>query len=979
MVRHRALIVMSLLLLLAAVGCNRGNTMPEPTVTPAAPRIGAGATDTPVPPAADTPAALTPTAEPETLVPEARENASPAPESTPTASPVPANQAEWTVMVYMAADNDLERQALLDMAEMEAAGSAKPVNVLVQLDRIPGEADGSGDWTGTRRFRLGPRDADPAAIDAELLVDLGETNMGDPEVLADFVVWSVTNFPAKRYALILWNHGAGWLGVAFDDTTPGYDELSMKELNAGLDRALAKTGVSKLDIVGFDACLMGQLDVYESIQPYARYAVGSEELVPGLGWDYQALLANLYETPDMSAVRLARHMVFDYIDYYSLVQPDDYVTMSAVDLAAWPVLKTATESLAQALLEDPVLLASAVGDARAGAEAYAAYYPEDMELYAAVDLWHFASILRERSPAETVAEAAAAVMRAVESAVVAESHGAGLTYSRGISIYFPRIAEYLAPEYGTETPLLRWNEFLAAYHGAGLADIPSPGFSIVSTLDESASYQAPGYMEVEITGRDIESVYLMVGRVQADGRMRLLEYDYLIPEPTILEDGSALYEWQDGLHEDFFVWTTELPYLTDGATGDFAVMWPTDYEGDLYVIEGSYLPAGAGKSLEANLVLDTATGEMDSLWGLQAGPGGAPYEILPQPGDGFQIFDIFMDETAGLVRQPGALLTFGGAGSLSYTFRPAPSGEYYVGFSAETIAGSSAEAFQRFDVDNDTLEPGRAAYLDPYFGFQFLYPDSWYLPTYEGAQLYSSDAAAETWLTVSPYAPGSGPTTPEALAEKTLAEFGPVSVLYEQEILVAGEPGRLTAYGYLDEAGISRTGLFFTTLRNGVGIVVDLDGLESAEAKTLAVMEALVTSWTWQPVAFGVQSGGWTELVTDGFTAAQPEGFTVQELDGGWVRFSAPDGSSFAAFRTDVDSGAGRLAVVDRWLAVAAEGVASFRAAEPYRFALGGHLWMRADFVYLAEDGADIWGYVMVTLVGDQEVVAWTEAPAEIF
>ena len=50
--------------------------------------------------------------------------------------PVPKD-ANWTVMVYLAAGNDLETVGIQDINEMEMVGSTKEVNIVVQIDRIP--------------------------------------------------------------------------------------------------------------------------------------------------------------------------------------------------------------------------------------------------------------------------------------------------------------------------------------------------------------------------------------------------------------------------------------------------------------------------------------------------------------------------------------------------------------------------------------------------------------------------------------------------------------------------------------------------------------------------------------------------------------------------------------------------------------------------------------------------------------------------
>lgn len=48
-------------------------------------------------------------------------------------------------------------------------------------------------------------------------------------------------------------------------------------------------GRFKLDIIGFDACLMAMYEVGSTLAPYGHYLLGSELLEPGHGWDYASL------------------------------------------------------------------------------------------------------------------------------------------------------------------------------------------------------------------------------------------------------------------------------------------------------------------------------------------------------------------------------------------------------------------------------------------------------------------------------------------------------------------------------------------------------------------------------------------------------------------------------------------------------------------------------------------------------------------
>jgi hypothetical protein len=70
--------------------------------------------------------------------------------------------------------------------------------------------------------------------------------------------------------------------------------VTKSAMHAGLDAGLnvpdpSTSGRFKLDIIGFDACLMAMYEVGSTLAPYGRYLLASELLEPGHGWDYSAL------------------------------------------------------------------------------------------------------------------------------------------------------------------------------------------------------------------------------------------------------------------------------------------------------------------------------------------------------------------------------------------------------------------------------------------------------------------------------------------------------------------------------------------------------------------------------------------------------------------------------------------------------------------------------------------------------------------
>jgi hypothetical protein len=108
--------------------------------------------------------------------------------------------AKWTVLVYVAADNDLDEEAIANLKMMKKVGSTNDVKIVAQLD-----SRGRG---STFRFLL---QDDRSSLDEDAVGDpLPEINTGDPRELTDFIKWGMKEYPAQHTMLVLWGHGRGW-------------------------------------------------------------------------------------------------------------------------------------------------------------------------------------------------------------------------------------------------------------------------------------------------------------------------------------------------------------------------------------------------------------------------------------------------------------------------------------------------------------------------------------------------------------------------------------------------------------------------------------------------------------------------------------------------------------------------------------------------------------------------------------------------
>ena len=199
---------------------------------------------------------------------------------------------------------------------MEMIGSTDKVNIVVELGRMDGFDSSDGDWKGVRRY-LVKKDNDTNKINSPVLQDLGMKDMGSYQSVIDFGKWAKQTYPAKKYMLIFWNHGAGWIKSAGLYSSKGisYDDQSNNHINTPQMAEILKA-IGGVDVVGSDACLMQMAEVDYEIKNYVTHIVGSEETEPGDGYTYNTFLGPVVQNPGMNATQLARVAVDAYSDHY---------------------------------------------------------------------------------------------------------------------------------------------------------------------------------------------------------------------------------------------------------------------------------------------------------------------------------------------------------------------------------------------------------------------------------------------------------------------------------------------------------------------------------------------------------------------------------------------------------------------------------------------------------------------------------------
>jgi hypothetical protein len=295
-----------------------------------------------------------------------------------------APKKKWTVMVYLNAANNLEPFGIEDMNEMESVGSTRDVNIVVECARFRGKqavkpnpaylsnpfSEFSGAFylgldnsPGTRRYYI-LKDDDKARVRSVLLDNVGETDAGRPEPLAEFGKWAIEAYPADHYALVIWNHGAGWAGVSSDDNTHhGMDLPDVRWALEAICKKLETQGRERIDLVDFDACLMATLEVAYELERTCDFLVASQETEPGAGMQYTDYLKWLVTYPEAPAASFAKNLVETYVKSYAPggSQTDKghwfgSETKSAIRQARVGELRAAIEDVARILKDKPDLL-----------------------------------------------------------------------------------------------------------------------------------------------------------------------------------------------------------------------------------------------------------------------------------------------------------------------------------------------------------------------------------------------------------------------------------------------------------------------------------------------------------------------------------------------------------------------------------------------------------------------------------------------
>jgi hypothetical protein len=192
----------------------------------------------------------------------------------------------WTIMVYISADDVLANFAIDSLNQLRQAASDDGDLVMALFDPNDGSEE-------TFRFRFDGTNKKKPLFEVGKKRK-GPLDMADPKTLTDFVKWAsepLSQPKDRHYCLILWGHGTELL-LDQDPGKKGERYLTPAKLKSALENTNFNKD-NKLDFVAFDACSMSMVEVASALQGCAQYMIASQDEVPDVSFPYARILEGL--------------------------------------------------------------------------------------------------------------------------------------------------------------------------------------------------------------------------------------------------------------------------------------------------------------------------------------------------------------------------------------------------------------------------------------------------------------------------------------------------------------------------------------------------------------------------------------------------------------------------------------------------------------------------------------------------------------
>ena len=384
----------------------------------------------------------------------------------------------WTLLIYIAGDNDLEIFIDDNVRDMMCVGSNKNCNIVLCIARREGNKR-----IKKLKYVLVEKGKQKILFETN---SVGFIDSGQDGALSNFCIYALEKFPAHNYGLIFWDHGTGPLdptgvyttrtrdafsfahhrftsslatlplitltyqaqdlhkALCFDDSTGNY--LTEIKLNRALESLCTEFLLNKkFALIGFDTCLMAHVEIASLLKKYGLYMVASQEVEPGTGWNYKKVFS-IFTNKNPSPRELGKHIVQCYEKQYFFA---DDLTLSCIDLEKYNLAEQNFRELIAFLIKihsryENIFIKSLVRTS--GHKKNCTHFDEPEY----IDLTHFLENLlynfqkasiNKGGPDKTILEQAEMLitktLTSLQHAIIANTAGKDFTRATGLSIYFP--------------------------------------------------------------------------------------------------------------------------------------------------------------------------------------------------------------------------------------------------------------------------------------------------------------------------------------------------------------------------------------------------------------------------------------------------------------------------------------------------------------------------------------------------------------
>jgi hypothetical protein len=479
--------------------------------------------------------------------------------------------------------------------------------------------------------------------------------------------------------------------------------MPLPDLAGAIRDGLASAGVWKLDMIGFDACLMATVEVGYQLYGLADVLVASQRPEPGYGWDYSQALAPLRARPTMGGAEFGQAIARGYYAYASAFDTAagtsfaPNITLSVSNLWAVPDLMAATDDLAAALTSYLTSRSTflAIGGVRRDVHEFDDGKGEVIVPNTLVDLGDLAAGL-QTEVGGTVGTRASAVLAALAAVVVVPPVcGAAQVRSHGLSVYFPPVRDfevdgdvyeiYKPAAYGLLDSSVdaSWDDFLARYLSFVAGDTTPPSVGTVALVSSDTTHAV---FSATVTGDDIGQAWFWVAQVLGTDRAVIATFPTTVSGGRVTEDWHyEVYQISDGVD------AVEIPMIYQGSFDDGGSTY------DQYAGTATYR-AGGGSVFDPISLYYVSDGTDAFFGGAYADSGGGvgPVDLDPT-GELHAVWLVVSSGGATSTYEVTDPVISTSSGPPDLLARLADVGTYRVGFSVEDFAGNQASSF--IDVD----------------------------------------------------------------------------------------------------------------------------------------------------------------------------------------------------------------------------------------------------------------------------------------